>query len=268
MLLDKETWKRNRGCADLLIGGVLLFFVFWAMSAAGCCGGVANAQESRTLVGPGPRSPEERAAALHWQHATKITHLAELPERPQPSYLCLDPEGAKENDTGILDGWQFRVLQIVGPNDLLLRAGGKLVWLSGYPTDDFVNDEAVRIIGPVVAGETKTYQTAIGARTVRVVRLVPAEKLAEIAAEKAAAEKEAAEAAAAEAWQGRWEEGKRTWTDASGSFRVEAIYDGFEPGHVWLMKADRARVKVPLLRLSDADRREAVAQARAAGDLK
>ncbi len=67
-----------------------------------------------------------------------------------------------------------------------------------------------------------------------------------------------AEAEAA-AWQKRWTENHRTWTDKSGKFTVEAVYDGFTAAYlkVQLLKEDKSRIEVYLTRLSDADRKKA-----------
>lgn len=59
----------------------------------------------------------------------------------------------------------------------------------------------------------------------------------------------------------------RTWTAKSGH-TTEAIYAGFEPGHVFLKKVDGTLVKVRLSDLIERDRRFAVATARERGELK
>ena len=46
----------------------------------------------------------------------------------------------------------------------------------------------------------------------------------------------------------------RTWSDATGKFRVEARFVGLDAGKVILQKADGNRIAVPLERLSPADR--------------
>ncbi len=47
----------------------------------------------------------------------------------------------------------------------------------------------------------------------------------------------------------------RTWTDASGSFKVEAVYIGVSDGKVVLRRTDNREVSVPLSRLCLEDRR-------------
>ena len=45
----------------------------------------------------------------------------------------------------------------------------------------------------------------------------------------------------------------RTWTDASGEYRTEAAFLGFENGEVRLEKRDGARITIPIDRLAEAD---------------
>ena len=45
----------------------------------------------------------------------------------------------------------------------------------------------------------------------------------------------------------------RTWTDASGSFKVEATLVGVEDGKVQLRKTDGTTIAVPIDKLSAAD---------------
>jgi hypothetical protein len=49
--------------------------------------------------------------------------------------------------------------------------------------------------------------------------------------------------------------GYRTWTDDSGTFTVEAKYAGNEGENVRLLRKDGKEIKVPLARLSEADRK-------------
>jgi hypothetical protein len=45
----------------------------------------------------------------------------------------------------------------------------------------------------------------------------------------------------------------RTWTDSTGRYRVEAVYDGLQDGKVLLLKKDGRRAIVPFDRLSPLD---------------
>ncbi len=60
----------------------------------------------------------------------------------------------------------------------------------------------------------------------------------------------------------------RVWTDKSGEFQVKAVYHGFSPGTVTLMKEDHSTIDVALSALSEQDRLFAVKTARERGDLK
>ena len=47
---------------------------------------------------------------------------------------------------------------------------------------------------------------------------------------------------------------RRTWTDSTGKYTVEAEFAGMEAGKVSLRKADGAVAVVPVKRLGEADR--------------
>jgi len=61
------------------------------------------------------------------------------------------------------------------------------------------------------------------------------------------------------AWQVRWAAEKRVWTDRSGKHQVEALYDDYlGDGVIRLLKEDGTPIKVPLAKLSEKDRLEAI----------
>lgn len=67
----------------------------------------------------------------------------------------------------------------------------------------------------------------------------------------------------AERWTDRWNAESRLWTDRSGDYTVEAIYDGYlSEGVIRLLKHDRTTVELPMTRLSGEDRRFAVEASR------
>lgn len=204
---------------------------------------------------------EERA----WRNSTKLTVMDKLPDEPRGQEQCLPPpDQLRDKTVGYLEYWQFEVMQVVSPNDVLLQMDNLSmppIWLTGYSTSGLADGEKVRLVGLVEVNGTRAYETVAGARkTVRVVQFVKGEKLAAFeAAAKAEAEAErtAAEVAAkatAEAERIAAEDKLfRKWRSSSGKFSVEAKFVKFEKGRVYLEKRDGTSINVSPSDLSKAD---------------
>jgi hypothetical protein len=110
-----------------------------------------------------------------WHNAKKITYLKNIPkEAPEQS---ADFTKVAEGWEGEMSYWEFKVMNIKGDKDMLLVNGNRdVIWLVGYPTKDFTTDQVVRIVGPVKAGQTRSYETVAGSnRTVRTFSLLQGE---------------------------------------------------------------------------------------------
>ncbi len=88
---------------------------------------------------------------------------------------CLDPSTLEQGQKGYLEYWQFHVLQVVDSKNVMIAMNNPKVpaiWIADYDTGHLVDGESVRVVGPVVVGETKTFPSQRGSSaTVRVVRL-------------------------------------------------------------------------------------------------
>jgi len=202
-----------------------------------------GARAAAEAIAGGERGPVDPQAS--WRDAKKLTVMEAVPGTPHDQAHCLVPSALREGTVGYLDGWPTEVVQIAGPNDMLLLLGGPNlppIWLTGYPTKGLANGEKVRLIGPVEIGEAKPLSTGSGAQTtVRVVRLVTRERLASIEAE-AEAKRSAAQF--------------RKWTDATGRFSVEAKFLEFKGGQVSLQrKGDGKVLELPMSRLDKIDQK-------------
>ena len=203
-----------------------------------------------------------------WRTSKKLTYLETLPKWPRAQSECLSLDRIENGSIGYLEYWQFNVLQVIGPSDLILTLKNPdmpPIWLTGYSTDGLVDGQRVRLVGLVETTGTKTYPTAAGTtKTVRVVRLVDRDRMAQMEA-KLEANRTAAAArpkreADAIAWQERWAKEKRTWKDKTGRFSVDAVYDGhLGDGNIRLLKEDKTEIIIHLSKLSDSDRRKTVA---------
>lgn len=103
---------------------------------------------------------------------------------------------------------------------------------------------------------TKQYATAGGAtRTVPLYRLLTPKQIEARAKEAEARAKEAE----VRAWEERWKNENRTWTDKTGTYKVEAVYDDHVgDGNIRLLRQDKSEIVIHLSKLSDADRRKAI----------
>jgi hypothetical protein len=229
--------------------------------------------EAMRIIAASQRQMAELEEA--WRTSKKLTLLEKLPTWPRNQSECLSVGRLDNGDVGYLEYWHFEVCQVVGPNDLLLTLKNPdipPIWLTGYSTDRLVDGDRVRLVGLVEIEGTKTYRTAAGTtNTVRVVRLVDRDRMAQMEArleanrkELEANRKEAAAKAKTQAdalaWQDRWAKEKRTWKDKTGNFSVEAVYDEYlDDGKIRLLKEDKTEIIVHLSKLSDSDRQKAVA---------
>lgn len=184
-----------------------------------------------------------------WRTSKKITLLDKVSDEPQSQSGSLQVDELDNDSVGYLEYWQFEVLQVVGPSDLILMMNNPRIppiWIAGYPTEGLVDGDQVRVVGLVKVDGTKSYTTVTGAKkTVRVVRLVPAKEMAAMAAAKKKAEEKAARAAEEKLF--------RTWSSPDGKFTVEAKFVDFASGKVHLERRDGVAIKVSPTQLSDAD---------------
>ena len=224
----------------------------------------AARMEARIITAQNQRMQEQ---AERWRQSKKLTVLDKLPEKRRSQSECTDVLELKNGWSGYLEYWQFEVRQVVGPKDVLIGMNNPdipLLWLTGYPTADLVDDDKVRVVGLVEVTGTKAYETVMGAKkTVRVVQLVSKEKLAEIDAKAKAL---AVADVKAQAWQERWETEQRLWIDKTRKYRLSAVYGGFvSPDKVRLIKKDQSNIVIPLSALSDYDNKKVAEFRRVAG---
>jgi len=77
------------------------------------------------------------------------------------------------NTLGLLGG-DIRVLQVIGPSDMMITSKAyAIVWIEGYSTNKLADDQPVKPDGVFVAVGTKSYTNTIGVKsTVRLLRPV------------------------------------------------------------------------------------------------
>lgn len=245
---------------------LVLAFAFSADVANGQAGPYAKrgSLEAFHAVAEYQRRMAEDAEA--WRTSKKLAVTEKVPESPRGQMACLSVDALNDGSVGYLEYWQFRVFDVVRPRDLILAMDNidiPLIWLTGQSTEGIVDHDKVRVVGLVEVVGTKKYES----ETVRVIRLASQERLTQFEAEieakrkvTAAAQAKSKAAAKALEWRERWDRDKRTWKDKTGSFSVEAVYDShLGDGKIRLLKEDGSEIIVHLSKLSDSDRRTAVA---------
>lgn len=192
------------------------------------------------------REHERRSieAEQRWRESKKLTRLEKIPDVRKRQSECLSPTALADGSIGYLEYWQYHILQVVGPTDLILAIKNPDIpplWLTNYPTEGLVDGDNVRLVGPVEVTGTKKYEALLGNQTtIRVIELVAPERAAEIEAElKAKAEAHL----------------YRVWTDSTGKHSIEAKFVEFKSNGVYLERRDNKEViNLPVSRLSPEDR--------------
>lgn len=180
-----------------------------------------------------------------WRSSKKITLLDTIPDSLPRQGDSIPLNALRDGLVGRLDYWQYEVLQIVGPNDLILFVNNPripAIWLTDYSTKDLVDGDQVRLVGPIEVSGTKSYETIDGIqKTVRVVKLVRPERLAEIEAE---IKRKADDLL------------MRTWTDKSGKHSFVGKFKDFKNNRVFLeRKDDHKTIDVGMPELSTDDQK-------------
>lgn len=161
----------NRLLVSLLLSCPLIPRFTFAQSAA----------DSRAMIQMKRRQIEAEAA----YNAAKKIHIDEfekfkdqIPDRHKARQLELSKLEAKQ--VGRLDFYAASVVQVVGPEDAILRIAKTFVWLKGYKTKNLADGNDVRVLGYVKIGPTKTYETNTGTNTVFEIELLPLKETLEL----------------------------------------------------------------------------------------
>lgn len=254
---------------------IVLAMVVWALTAAVSYGQHPALTKGSAGAYRAIADSQRRAAiaAENWRSSKKLSVLDKLPKSPRGQGECISVKNLDSNSVGYLEYWHFEVLQVVGPRDLILMMRNPdipPIWLTGYSTGGLVDGDKVRLVGLVEVVGTKKYTTIEGSsRTVRMIRLVSQKRTAELEAMAAAKEERERAEAASLAWKAWWDCEKQTWTDKSGKYSIEAIYDGYlGEGKIRLQRKDQSEIILHLSKLSNPDRLKALALRRAAEKAK
>jgi hypothetical protein len=212
----------------------------------------------RNVWAPGQRkhtieSIEARIAAL------------EDPFQPYFARSGIDLASASVGELGWLDAVHVEVFQVIDDRNAIVRYVWQVVlrearlaaveygstapdrsqpaireehdrryWLKGKSTSGWHDEMSVTLTGLFAVTETKTYDTLASQSTVPV--LEPIDIAAHL--DKFTRKDEA-----------------REWTSASGGHKTIAVFIGYERGAATLVRLDGKRLRLPLAKLSEADRK-------------
>lgn len=181
----------------------------------------------------------ELAAQDNFRESTKITLLKPVPTQPRDGSTTIADlvPGAEK----YIEDWRLKVLSVVDDDEMILvDAIGSLVWLEGIATADFVDDQKVRILGPVKVIGTKSYTNVAGGEVkVRTIRLMTLDEIATVA------KKEVEEAEAKQ---------YRKFTDPTGKRSFDAKFVEYKNSMVVLLRKDNQKtIEVKMSQLSRED---------------
>ena len=174
----------------------------------------------------------------NWQKSKKLSLTAIPAEIALPTSQGDNPDNLNEKQVGNLAYWQFHVTSIVDEKNAILRLGPSTYWLTDYPTKGLVDDETVRLIGPVMCAGSKKYTTVLGgSSTVKVLRFVTQAELVKQEQDKADAEE-------ALLWG--------TWHSKAGT-TVHAKFIAWKSGKVHLLTKDGHKLIVDISAFTEDD---------------
>lgn len=186
------------------------------------------------------RINEENARQVQerYVNATKISVIKDIPKEARHGIQNMNALNA----IGVLiEDWELAVVSVVDDDEMIV--GGfddRLLWLEGYPTKEFVDDQQVRVIGPIKVTGTKTYTNVEGSSVkVKTVKLLPLEEVAEL-------DRIAKEAEEAKLY--------RTFTDLTGKYNFEGKFIEYKNSMAVILRKDNQKiVEVKLAQLSRKD---------------
>lgn len=195
-------------------------------------------------------------AEISWRDARKISLLEPIPDVPQPQqHESLDLDTLQRGEIGKLSYWDLKVADIVDDKNVILILGSKYrIWLEGYPTSDFVDDQSVRIIDYIEVVGTKSYNTVTGSKaTIWVVKLLPKEETAKRIAVDI---EKAAEAAKYRHWK------------AKNGNTVNGKFLDYKNSKITIEQRDGKKVSFPMSALTDEERKIVLKLAKEKSDKK
>ena len=257
---------------------ILSMVAIWMMTATACYGQI--------------RAAEVGSAELRQQGIEYERHLAEIRERLKRAIetgrhlfgadkrwrvkgenalvgtFKWSPNTFRIGDWGFV-GIDFEVINKISKSECLVLPNYKnsqVMLLRGLDMSKVTDGAKFVLLHPVVIQETYSYTTVAGSKKTVLVLERNEEKLREIVAkrhEKAEKERVAAEAerkaAEAKAWLDRWNSSKYTWTDKTGGFSVEAVYDDYlGEGKIRLLRENKSEIVIHLSKLNESSRLKAV----------
>lgn len=200
----------------------------------------------------------QEAELRAWKNTKKLTIQKQIPAKPHQQDL--DPEFLKDDSFGYLEWYEFHVLQVLSANEVLLNMQNPdvpIICLTDCETKGLVDDEKVRLAGPMEVCGSKSYSTVTGAKkTVRMIRFLTEDQLKARKAQhelEMKAKREAEERAEEARRKAAEEKLFRKWTSSDKKHSIEAKFLRYEKGLVYLEQRNGKVRTVKLTRLTKDD---------------
>lgn len=81
---------------------------------------------------------------------------------PSGTRISVNLNEPQPGDVGYIP-WPVEVRQVLGPQDMLVDTFSGPIWITGYSTDGYVDEELIRLKNGFLFKGTKTYSTVLGA---------------------------------------------------------------------------------------------------------
>jgi hypothetical protein len=186
---------------------------------------------------------EDQLQEERWQQAAQLKHpsFEEKFSIHQPVELCLRPNELKKNYIGSIDWYVFKVVDVAGPNEVLIKLdNGPPISVRDGSSEGLTKNQDVIVGGLVRVMGTMEYQSADGSSmTIMMLRLLNKDQTAQ----------------AAKYRQQAIDQAFRTWHSNKGNHKIEARFVKFEKSKVHLLTREGKKITIAPKDLSVPDRK-------------
>lgn len=113
-------------------------------------------------------APQERLVTAQRQQIAAAVEQVEILKKQKGRYPLLMPSNKSIGSIGHLLG--YRIIQVTGPESMLVTNGNDTLWIDKVSTKGYVDDQPFVIETPMEVVDTKMYQGNFGAKTVFLLR--------------------------------------------------------------------------------------------------
>lgn len=186
---------------------------------------------------------EDQRHEERWQQATQIRHpsIEEKFSVHQPIERCFPLKELKKNRIGYIDGYVFKVVDIIGPEEVVVGVDNEVpISIRDGSSDGLAKDQDVTVGGMIQVTGTIEYKRADGSSmTIPTVKLLTEDQMAQ----------------ATKYHQQAVDKAFRTWRSNKGNHKIEAMFVKFENNKVHLKTREGKTIAIEPKDLSVPDRK-------------